>query len=358
MKNPILAFLLSFFPGGGLLYLGKLRGIFYLIGIFFIPVFFIISGYYGELFAFGVILAFLLYFISFVDTIASSSKMLKKQTKIDGEMSSKSYESERFYTIILSFIPGLGHFQLGLMNRGITFLLAFFGTGIMVFFVTLLLSMEEFLVFGLILPVIWFYSFFDVMNQLSKKQNGEALIDTSILEDLEESRESGKKIKVVAKVLSLIPGVGHLYLGYQKRGFQLLAIFFLSIYLLDFLRLGLFLFIIPILWFYAFFDGLQKASTYEGEEIVDEPIIQSFANHQKWIGVAFIFIGLYYLAKNTLFPILEPIVWDLYNISIYYWFDQYFQTAVVSLLFIIGGIKLLVGNKKHISDSEENNRME
>ncbi|WAA12884.1 hypothetical protein [Fervidibacillus halotolerans] len=357
MKNPIIAFLLSFFPGGGLLYLGKLRGIFYLIGIFFIPVFFYIFGYYGELFVLGLILAFLLYFISFVDTIASSSNLLKSQGNTSGE-TSRSFESERFYTIILSFIPGLGHFQLGLMNRGITFLLAFFGTGIMVFFVTLLLRMEEFLVFGLILPVIWFYSFFDVMNQLTKKQKGEELIDRSILEDFEESRENGRKSKTVAKVLSMIPGVGHLYLGYQKRGFQLLAIFFLAIYLLDFLRLGLFLFVIPILWFYSFFDGLQKASTYEDGKIDDEPVFNYFVNHQKWIGVAFLFIGLYYLAKNTLFPILDPIIRDLYKISIDYWFDQYFQTAIVSLLFIIGGIKLLLGSKKHTPGSEENNRME
>ena len=37
----------------------------------------------------------------------------------------KSDESERFYTILLSFIPGLGHFQLGLMQRGLSFLIAF-----------------------------------------------------------------------------------------------------------------------------------------------------------------------------------------------------------------------------------------
>ena len=39
----------------------------------------------------------------------------------------KSEHSERFYTILLSFIPGLGHFKLGLMQRGLSFLVAFFG---------------------------------------------------------------------------------------------------------------------------------------------------------------------------------------------------------------------------------------
>ena len=37
MKNPFIAFLLAFFPGGGLLYLGKiLRGMLYLFGEFFL----------------------------------------------------------------------------------------------------------------------------------------------------------------------------------------------------------------------------------------------------------------------------------------------------------------------------------
>src|SRR5690606_27141104 len=122
-------------------------------------------------------------------------------------------------------------------------------------FVALLTHRSEFLVFGLILPVIWLFGFFDAMKQLDKKQKGEKLVDRSILEDIELSREEGKKSRSIAKILSLFPGAGHLYLGYQRRGIQLMAIFLFSIYVLDFLRLGLFLFLIPIIWFYSFFDG-------------------------------------------------------------------------------------------------------
>mgnify|MGYP001300051065 CR=1 FL=1 len=41
MKNPITAFLLAFFPGGGLLYLGKIRGLFYTLAVFGALIFFV-----------------------------------------------------------------------------------------------------------------------------------------------------------------------------------------------------------------------------------------------------------------------------------------------------------------------------
>ncbi|MDQ7860359.1 hypothetical protein RCO48_02635 [Peribacillus frigoritolerans] len=43
------------------------------------------------------------------------------------------------------------------------------------------------------------------------------------MEDFEERRESGKKSKAVATLFAIFPGAGHLYLGLQKRGIQLMA---------------------------------------------------------------------------------------------------------------------------------------
>ena len=86
-----------------------------------------------------------------------------------GELAESSKESERFYIILLSIIPGLGHFQLGLMQRGLTFLVACTGIGSMIVFVALLTSQESFLIFLITLPVLWIYNFFDVVQQLQKK---------------------------------------------------------------------------------------------------------------------------------------------------------------------------------------------
>lgn len=360
MKNPIVAFLLAFFPGGGLFYIGKRgRGFIYgaaVFGLAFLSIMFSSRIYYDEMVILIVFSGFLIYCISVIDTFITTSKYLKLQVPSSmatesptGEaMLVKTVESERFYTIVLSFIPGLGHIQLGLMYRGITLLTSFLGLGIMILFVTFLTQRSEFLLFLAIMPVIWVYGFFDVMQQFSKKQNGEELIDQTILQDFEKNREEGKKSKVIATFLSVFPGAGHLYLGLQQRGIQLMAAFLFSIFILNELRLGIFLFLIPIIWFYSFFDGLQKASKAgEEEELQDSPVIAYLINYQKWIGIGLLLLGVYYLVVNILLPILSPIIREWIDIDLQFLFYHYFQTGLVCFILIIGGIKLLLGNKKN-----------
>ncbi|MEH7122543.1 hypothetical protein V7127_04755 [Bacillus sp. JJ1773] len=359
MKNPIIAFLLGFFPGGGLLYLGKIFwGLIYMFGEFFLIAitFFFAAHGEGDVAFVIVIIGVILYLVNLVDTGISASRMLhrKEAMPVESGSAGSEMEYERFRTILLSFIPGVGHFQLGLMNRGITLLIAFMGLAIMVFFVAILTHRDEFLIFWAILPVIWVYGFFDAIQQLNKKQRGEQLVDRTILEDFESRREEGKKSKAIATLFSVFPGAGHLYLGLQRRGIQLMAAFLFSIYILDVLRLGIFLFLIPIIWFYSFFDGLQKASKYEDEPLEDTPIISYLFNHQKWIGIGLVLLGLYYLTTNILLPVLSPMLMNAINIDIRYWFERYFQTAVVCILLIGGGLKLLTGKKeKKIEISEE-----
>lgn len=353
MKNPILAFLLSFFPGAGLLYLGKsFRGLVYMFGIFaLIGVFFLtaIAGWFGGPALIIVGFGMILYFINIADTALTASRLFSKKNEMavsENMEKNSTVEQERFFTIVLSFFPGLGHFQLGLMNRGMTILISFVGLAVMIFFVTFLTAKEEFLVFLLILPVIWFYSLFDAMQHLNKRQKGEELVDRSILEDLDMNRQDGKKSKSIAVFLSIFPGAGHLYLGLQRRGIQLMAAFLFSIYILDVLRLGVFLFFIPMIWFYSFFDGLQFSSRYGKEPLEDKPIVSYFIHHRKWLGIGLILVGVYYLTNHIVLPAVAPYFEELVNMNIQYWFDRYFQTTIVCLLLIFGGIKLLLGQKK------------
>ncbi|GKU84494.1 hypothetical protein [Niallia sp. NCCP-28] len=358
MKNPIVAFILAFFPGGGLFYIGeKVRGFLYGAAVFGLALLtiFIQSTMYtvGEIIIFLVLLGFIIYCISIIDTFITTSRYLKrklpveKQT-VDGEpLLVNTVESERFYTIVLSFVPGLGHIQLGLMNRGLTLLTSFLGLGMMVLFVTFLTSREEFLVFLAFLPIIWIYGFFDAMQQFAKKQNGELLVDQTIFQDFEKHREEGKKSKVVATFLSIFPGAGHLYLGLQQRGIQLMAAFLFSIFILNELRMGIFLFLIPLIWFYSFFDGLQKASKAGEDQLLeDTPVISYLINHQKWFGVGLVLLGIYYLMLNILLPIFSPKLNEIFNIDLQYLFYQYFQTGIVCIILIFGGIYLLKGKKK------------
>ena len=352
-KNPIIAFLLAFFPGGGFFYLRRfLKGFIYFCAIVGIPIVAIILAeimYADEMLIFA-LLGVIIYFVSFVDTITSASRLYKQQ--VSGEGGERTEDTERFYAIVLSFVPGLGHFQLGLAYRGTTVLASFIGLGVMILFVTFLLGRGELLIFLAFLPIIWIYSFFDIFKLLDKKKNEEELEDTSIFEEFTNREDGAKKSKALASILSIIPGAGHLYLGLQKRGLQLMISFFLSIYILDVLRLGLFLFIIPVIWFYSFFDGLQKAALAEEGEIEDEPIVKYVMNHQKWIGIGLIAFGMYYLFVNFLLPVVSSQVEQIFNIDLYFWVYNYFQTIILCLLLILGGIKLITGKKKEQVDEE------
>nr|WP_295974372.1 hypothetical protein [uncultured Bacillus sp.] len=350
-KNPIYAFLLAFFPGGGLFYLKKpLRAIFYLCSAFGLPIASIIlADLFNSHFFYGFAIGgLMIYTISFLDTIITASKLYKQTGEGSGLIgeTSVSNNSERFFTIVLSFIPGVGHFQLGLMNRGISILTTFLGLGTMVLFVTILSSRLEFLIFLAILPVIWVIGFFDAMQQLNDKQRGEKLVDRTIFEDFDSRREEGRKSKAIAIFLSIFPGAGHLYLGLQHRGIQLMAAFLFSIYILDILRLGMFFFLIPLIWFYSFFDGMQKASKYGLEPLEDTAIISYLFNYQRWIGAGLIFIGFYYAVVYLPLPLLSRVLGNWFNGDALYMFSQYFQTGIVCLLFIGGGVKLLFSSRK------------
>ncbi|MBS4198076.1 hypothetical protein KHA93_00180 [Bacillus sp. FJAT-49732] len=349
-KNPFIAFLLAFFPGGGLMYLGKvLRGLFYTATVFGIPlVSFGLAAMSNEgIFAAFAIGGVIMYIINFIDTVVTASKLYQQPANTqDVDLQKKANDSERFFTIVLSIVPGLGHFQLGLVYRGMTLLASFLGAMIMVLFVTMMTGRSEFLVFLATLPIIWIYGFFDVIRLLDAKQKGETLVDKSVLEDIENRSGEGRKSKAIATLLSIIPGAGHLYLGLQKRGIQLMAAFLFSIYILDVLRLGIFLFVVPIIWFFSFFDGLQKASRAESDEVEDDvPIVSFFVNHQKWVGIGLIALGVYYLGTNILMPIVAPYFQRLLDLDINYWFYRYFQTGVLCILLIGGGIKLMSGKK-------------
>lgn len=356
-KNPLLAFFLTFIPGVGHFYLNrKVRGFLYGAGAvlpFTFGLFLLIAFYSEEPFILGVVIAVIVTAISVIDMLLYLLKNQRVQIPTDETQQTlqtptqtKTDENERFYTILLSFIPGLGHFQLGLMNRGFTFLIGFFGLGTMILFISAFTDQSEFLVFLGILPVLWVYNMFDAIQQVSKKLRGEELIDKTILEDFEETRrEQGRKSKTLATVLSIFPGAGHMYLGLQKRGLQLMAAFLLSIYILDILRLSLFLFLIPIIWFYSFFDALQKVSMHGEEELEDTPVISYFVNHQKWIGIGLLSLGLYYLVVNVIIPALAPALKTNLGIDIEYWYYSYFQVSVICILLIGGGLKLMFGSK-------------
>ena len=122
-----------------------------------------------------------------------------------------------------------------------------------------------------------------------------------------------------------------------------MAAFLLSIYLMDALQLSLFLYLIPIIWFYSLFDAMQIVSKPEGEVLNDVPIIKGLMNHQRWVGISLIAIGAYYLLDSAILGLIQE-AFPEWRVT--YWFHRYAQVTIVSVLFIVGGFKLMMGSKK------------
>ncbi|UOE94503.1 hypothetical protein [Alkalihalobacillus sp. LMS39] len=349
-KSKTLAFFLSFLPGLGFLYLNKVgRGIFYGLttifagmGVVFIT---IIMGtnLYGFL-----LLMFIpgfFYGVSFIDMLLLLLKP-DRSSEMEHTVVEFKESDERFKTLLLSFIPGLGHFHIGLMNRGLPFLVGFFGLITMILFVAFLTRQDGFIIFLGLVPIIWIFNVFDVMSLLKRKEQGIELKDVTIFEDFEKNRVEGKKSKTVATLLAVFPGLGHLYLGLQRRGLQLMAAFLFAIYIIDVLRISFFLFIIPLIWFYSIFDAMQKSAAYDEGPLEDKPIVSYFVNHQRWIGIGLLLLGLYYFFDQVLLPGVVPMLDQYLNTNMIYMYRNYLQTTVVCLLLIGGGIKLVAGSKK------------
>lgn len=358
-KSPIAAFLLSFFPGVGHAFLGRyVRFVLYggafvfALGTFALAA----SSNEGDVALVMMVIGIGIWLINMLDMIVSLLKGAAGKVPgmpgvygdgmtadfgADPGIKTALQQRERNNIVLMSFIPGLGHMSMGLMQRGVTFLIAFLGLGLSVIFITAVSNTEVFLIFLVILPVIWIYCLFDAMQQLHMKQRGEMLVDRPLFEELEGHMSEGRKSRVLGLALSVFPGAGHLYLGLQRRGIQLMAGFLLGIYLMDTLRLTLFFILLPLYWFFAFFDAYHQLARYEREPLRDEPVVAYLAPHQRWIGYVLIGLGAYYLIDRVLIQGLMD-VWPRFRHQ-YMQIRYYFPTAIVSFLLIAGGLKLLMG---------------
>ena len=187
---------------------------------------------------------------------------------------------------------------------------------------------EGFAVLLLVLPILWFYSF--LMSPPEEADGGgEEVLDVSPIAELTQGAEAGKKSKVWALVFSFIPGAGHMYLGYKEQGLQLMAVFFLSLMAMDWLRMTFVIFLIPIIWIYSMFDALQKVSQPALSVQEDFFLVQWLRDNQRLLPYLLIGMGVLLILNRIVF---RHIAWQ---------YNEYIQTAVVSLLLIGGGIKLL-----------------
>ena len=247
-------------------------------------------------------------------------------------------EKSKFITFLLSFIPGLSHLYLGFGDRALIFFIVFFGAIGGTLGLIILTRFDKFiLLLVFTLPIIWLIALIDAFSLrdksiLSELRNSKGEIEK---ENLDEIKKSNRK--AIAMALSIIPGAGHMYLGHQKKGLIIMGAFFFTIFFMGWLSLSLFLFVLPLIWFYSFFDALHSVNGNNYEEISFELSMIKL----EWVGWGLVTIGILIVVERILYPLIP------------YQMRNYIQTSIVSIIFILGGIKLLVKNKREEIHEED-----
>lgn len=246
----------------------------------------------------------------------------------------------KFTTFLLSFIPGLSHFYLGYADRGLVYLIIFGMLCVGSIGLTALTGAELFLAILLGVPIIWLVALIDAFSIVnSMRYDSQPQVENKW--NPEGFSIANKKIITLA--LSAIPGAGHMYLGYQKKGLVFMGGFFFTIFFMGWLNLSFLLFLLPLIWFYSFFDAFHIINGSNMEDIDISKILPSI--QPRYIGGGLIAIGLIIILQKVLYPVIEQILSPVLQIYIVRQIRTYIQTSIVSLIFIIGGIKILRGNK-------------
>ena len=245
-------------------------------------------------------------------------------------------DKSKFIAFIFSAIPGLAHFYIGLKERALIFFIFLVvgvtgGVGLAV-----LTYQEIFLVFTIIgYLILWLIALIDVFSAW-KSIEIKQLYNTEAYKDISDKKLNKKSISLV---LSVIPGAGHMYLGYQKKGLVLMGTFFFSIFFMGWLGISMLLFLLPLIWFYSFFDAMHIADGSQ-EEMKNQALDFPEVKHE-WIGFALVGIGVIILLERILYPLIN------------YEIRRYIQTSIVSLIFISIGIYMLMKNKNStVADDE------
>jgi hypothetical protein len=176
-----------------------------------------------------------------------------------------------------------------------------------------------------------------------------------------------QKNKFLTFLFSLIPGCGLMYLGYMKKGLQIMAMFAaagFSGFFFSSLRFGwfegLFFLLLPIIWFYQLFDSMHTVARMRNQGIelpADDGFIlpekmEKFSPAQnrttaKTIAGILIAVGSFSLAMNIIDSLWRlPIDRQVLSF-ISHAIRVNLIPAIVSVVLIVIGIKLLKGRKSN-----------
>lgn len=172
-----------------------------------------------------------------------------------------------------------------------------------------------------------------------------------------------KKNSFLTFCFSLLPGAGQMYMGFMKRGISLMSAFFLMIFLSTWLGLSPLMFIMPVIWFYSFFDvfNLRAMTDADFNAMEDDYILfpdftkeksRMFQNkYRNVIAGALIVVGITILWNNIYD--LSYRLFPRFISNFIYSFGHYIPQVMIGFAIIAFGIYLIRGKKKELDLLED-----
>ncbi|MGB8453304.1 MAG: hypothetical protein WCD89_13365 [Anaerocolumna sp.] len=175
-----------------------------------------------------------------------------------------------------------------------------------------------------------------------------------------------KKNSFLTFIFSTMFGAGHMYMGFMKQGISIMTAAATIIAVGSWTGIGTVYFVLPVLWFYSFFDGINKMSmpteifqTLEDHYmfIPSEDNVQLkslISKNEKAIAVILILIGSSVLGGNILDFIAEQAsIADNTGLADFISSLRWNGSKILfSIVIIVIGVKMIIGKKREL-DLEE-----
>lgn len=169
-------------------------------------------------------------------------------------------------------------------------------------------------------------------------------------------------------IFSLIPGAGEMYMGFKKQGLSIMLLFWGVFAVGSFTGMDWLIFLIPIIWFYSFFNvhNLKSLSEEEFYSIEDSYVFHMdelagdisslVSHHRKLTAILLIIFGASILWNNILdffYMILPGYLADLLGS-----FAYHLPQLVIAVCIILAGIYILTRKKDELEDEQLDNSKE
>lgn len=169
-------------------------------------------------------------------------------------------------------------------------------------------------------------------------------------------------------IFSLIPGAGEMYMGFKKQGLSIMLLFWGVFAVGACTGMDWLIFLIPIIWFYSFFNvhNLKSLSEEEFYSIEDSYVFHMdelageinslIGHHRKPAAILLIIFGASILWNNVVdffYMILPGYLADVLGT-----FAYHLPQLVIAVCIIFAGIYILTRKKDELDDKQLDNAKE